>query len=253
LYKNRGGAYGKLGQMQLAEQDLNKSLELSTSDSDAFKSRARLSIETGNYEQATADMAESNRLSKQGTAAAKHPIDARQYESVINGYDKLIVWKVGTLQTLYDRAVAEMCLGKLREAVSDFEHYLKSATAAGPISRATAILWCSMALRELHQEQEAKYKLDTFWQEVHNKAYWPIPIIEYLRGTESEEVLLKEAPSQALQTEARCIIGLNCAARNDSAGAIRNLQWVTEHGDPMNDAYFLAKRKLQELSGSKHR
>ncbi len=248
-YKNRGAAYAEIGELKLAESDMNKALELNAADPVSFQNRAKLSVKTGNYEQATADFVEFGRL--QPPRLTQDAIDVERFAPILSGYDRMIANNLGSWETMYDRGIAEMCLGKLQNAVSDLNQYLKNAPSAGIASRATAVIWCSTALREMHRESESQSELDKFLLEAQNKNTWPLPIVQYLHGTLASEMLLKQASTPAFQTEARCFIGLNNSASKNLALAIKNLQWVHDHGDATSDAYFLAKNRLQALTKSK--
>jgi len=80
-----------------------------------------------------------------------------------------------------------------------------------------------------------------------DKANWPYPAIQYLRGKIKAENLLAHASTREQMTEARAYIGMNLSLANRSGEALPHLNWVKDNGRRDFFEYLLALAELNQI------
>lgn len=246
-YHNRGCIYAKQNEKAKAEKDFDTALALDPKKSGTYLNRFKIEAQTGSMEQAVADYQESRSLEHKGAATQTAEIDPGKYESVLKGYSELLSLGKRDTDCLYNKGIAEMCLGKTQEGVKDLLAYLHLAPADAS-TKANAAVWCCLGERELKKPEWANALLATARKSMDQSSRWPKPLLEYLAGNINADNLLKQSLSRQSQTEAHCIIGIDRLQKHDLKSAKENLSWVTTHGDDSTDYYFLGSYRLQTIS-----
>lgn len=243
-YHNRAGVYMARGEKAKAAKDYDAAIALNPKDSYSYKTRSELMAQEGSLEQAMVDYEQSVRLDNAGVAQPPKQINASSYSSVLKGYNSLIALDKNNLDALYDKGLAEICLGNTKAGVDDLHKFLNLAPP-GSASVLDASIWCSLGERELKRPEWSSRILSNATSAIRGSRHWPAPVIDYLRGDQTADQLLKLSASKHAETEARCVIGIDQLLKHNLASARSHLTWVTTNGDNTTDAYFLATYKLQ--------
>lgn len=146
-YNNRGNAYGKLRQYELALRDIDRTIasfpknpgaKLAWEDSDftptnmakTFMNRGQIYIALGDIVRAKADFnrakqvmimpLDSDNTLKQGDMYAKHG----SYERAIEEYNKILAWDPQNINALNNRGNAYSRSNHYKEAIDDFDNVI---------------------------------------------------------------------------------------------------------------------------------
>ena len=146
-YNNRGNAYGKLGQFELALRDIDRTIasfpknpreKLAWEDSDftptnmakTFMNRGQIYSALGDIARSKADYnrakqvmimpLDTDNMLKQGDMYAKHG----SYERAIEEYNKILAWNPQNIEALNNRGNAYSRSNRYKEAVNDFDNVI---------------------------------------------------------------------------------------------------------------------------------
>jgi lipoprotein NlpI len=195
---NRGAAYALIGQTNSALTDFGKVLELAPSDSDTLFYRALIYVNQGKIEAAVKDLSAVlgqrpddgiSRLQRAGLL-----IMLQRNEDAIADLNQILKKEPTALDALYNRGRAEMLKGDYPAAAEDFAAAMENRSS-NPYA----------ALR-LYITRAQSGQKDPAVLEVAAKAFpadqWPLPIVAFYQGQQSEVDLLSSAKVRNAETAA---------------------------------------------------
>ncbi len=199
--------------------------------------------------------------------------EQQMYEAAFDSYDAVVQRYPRHAFAWNGRGLAAFNLGNFDEALDSFEE----ATADRPVNGFfyESLAWTRMCRGEFPEAAEsAKTAMLMYQREGETSLYplliayfsyleagdeanaarslryalnnaengeWPTPVLAYLAGEIDIPGLISFVSNRAEETEARTYIGLKLRADGRFSNAARQLDWVSERGDPRVFEYTLAR------------
>jgi len=246
---NRGLVKRDLKDCRSAIADFSRALEIERGYFNALYQRGRCRQALGDDQAALADLTQAATLPGQVHArfmAYFARADAYRrlgrLDDAYADYSRVLELRTDTT-ALRSRAWVSLYLGRLREAANDFTRYLHQTEGKEPDAPYAAIP-AVLALRQLGARDEAD-KLLAHWRVRLTLKEWPAPVIEFLRGTPSEERLLAAATNAGERTEALAYAGMAALAAGQRERGWQLLSRALREGDPAYLEYDLAYHELR--------
>jgi tetratricopeptide (TPR) repeat protein len=128
-YNNRGSAYAKTGEYQLAMGDYNKAIELNRDFTDAYSNRGTVYFILRQYQLCIEDFSHAIRLHPDNALSYKNRGNAYfelgRYQTAIDDYNKAIRLKPDYVTVYNNRGNAYSELGQQQQAIQDYEEAIR--------------------------------------------------------------------------------------------------------------------------------
>jgi tetratricopeptide (TPR) repeat protein len=280
-----GRAEAHKADTNLAIADYTKAIELDPKNPDYYSSRGILYHVEDNPEAAIADFTKAIGMQEEDESGSDYWFRGQAYMDV-GQYDAAIADLTKSLDglgedmadfaplVLYDRAVAKGLKGDLDGEIADWDellkqdpdtssaYYLRGAARyfQGDASSAEKDMLRSMELKpsayaaallflvQTANGANAKSALEANAQKIEEKD-WPLPVVDYFLGKQSEAELLKATTIRWQICETNVLIGWLKAARGDRSGASEMLKQAVATCPKGGPALTWAKSELK-LIGS---
>ena len=252
---NRGLLFAKLGRHEAAIGDFTAALANRPGDPIDLANRARSLAAVGRYAQAIEDY--NIILNKRPDDSDAHINRGDLYMSIGKNTDAIADYSAAIKLTpesplAIDRKACASFLIDPLSAYQNARAYLVMRHWRDPRSQAM-VLVAALSARQLNDEAKAAAILQ---EAVVNcdPAVWPYPIIRYLGRDLSAKDLIESSGSNARQTEARAVVGLDETFQGNSRDALEQLRWVNRYGDPSSPMKRIAlteEKILSERRGSR--
>ena len=214
-YARLAGCYSRTGKSDEAVLQANKALELDANNETALFHRGNIRAQNGDDDGAISDL--------------KRYLDVAQPD-------------VGAIATLcvayFAKSDYRSSLNRAREGVIyDSSHKLAPYLAV-------------IGYFAAHRVPDVP-GADQLLNDAVTPSGWPAPILQYVRGTLSEEKLFDLVTDKDKQTEAHCYTGLMAIKLKDRDSALRHFSWIVENGNKAFLEYRIAKAELDRLKGDR--
>lgn len=255
-YHIRSGIYLAMGRREESIADLEKAMSMSKNP-EIFNTHAKLSAESGYFEQALDDM----------TAV---PIDQdidgefdfKSFEKLLGLYDKLIQKAPKKVELYYGRALVRLVVNQPELAVKDLETYLSFPSVQASKTSFMAILLEYVALERLRRFSDLNAKVVLWRKQLATISGGDsiIKVLDYLANKNLSQKAstflssLANADSKntkRLQTQFHCVEAMHLVNLNNKSAAVGLLKIIVDRGDRQQDEYLLALAEYKRLTGNK--
>lgn len=247
-HNNLGNLYKKRGMLQEATREFDLSIAFKPDHTLAYRNRAEVSLQSGDFEGAIFDVAQADNFSLQKLGSGKTAEALRSsYKELARQYDRLIEKAPHSFDLIYNRAICHLTFGNNELALADFERFLKEKNWSGTAS-IHATIYGSLAARLSGRRDKATLLL----KELESRSLergWPYPMVEYLMGRTSLQALSNYGVPRDGKMTMRCVVGLNQYASGDTESAVKSLNSALELARQNADEHYLCVMKLDELAG----
>ncbi len=236
LLANRGLCYEKLGDKQQALKDYDSALAANPGERRAYENRGKIMLSMGQYEQAMAD------LNTSGSAAAEASPSlptGKELSSMVAHYDKLLKLFPNSTESLYNRGLLQLTLGKPALAAQDLQKVVSLSKQANNTSD-YAVCFANIALRLDGQKEKAKELINQY--RLLKRQDLASPVVDYfIKGKTSVlTTATSNSGNRAGQTRSLTLLGLDAYASGDKVQAREYLSKVRHEGDTSTDEFTLA-------------
>lgn len=236
LLANRGLCYEKTGDKQQALKDYDSALAANPGERKAYENRGKIMLSMGQYEQAMADLNTSG-----STRAEARPAlpSGKELSSMVAHYDKLLKLFPNSTESLYNRGLLLLTLGKPGAAAQDLEKVVSLSKQANNTSD-YAVCFANIALRLDGQNEKAKELINRY--RLLKRQDIASPVVDYfIKGKTSVlTTATSNSGNRAGQTRSLTLLGLDSYANGDKVQAREYLSKVRHEGDTSTDEFTLA-------------
>jgi lipoprotein NlpI len=185
-FNHRGHAYGALGELDRALADFNRAIELDPDYNDAYLNRGDAYVADGNFAKAIENYdhvlaRDPDDFDARITRAAAYE-QTDQYERAVQDYDKAVTLHAGDPAIFYNRGRLNFYRGLFGAAADDF-----ARSAHAEAENPYFALWLHMALAR--DGREAESKLGERIRQV-DMSQWPAPLLRRFAGTASVDEVM---------------------------------------------------------------
>lgn len=256
-YHIRSGIYLATGRREESIADLEKAMSMSKNP-EIFTSHAKLSAESGYFEQALDDM----------TAVPLDQnidgeFDFKSFEKLLGLYDKLIQKAPNKVELYYGRALVRLVVNQPEMAIRDLEKYLSFTSVQTSKTSFMAILLEYVALERLKRFSELKVKVELWRKQLATVggSEATIKFLDFLSGKFpnanaanflSSLVSADSKNEKRLQTQLHCVEAMHLVNINNKSAAVNLLKIIVDRGDRQQDEYLLAFAEYKRLTGGAH-
>jgi len=193
-------------------------------------------LSMGQYEQAMAD------LNTSGSAAAEASPSlptGKELSSMVAHYDKLLKLFPNSTESLYNRGLLQLTLGKPALAAQDLQKVVSLSKQANNTSD-YAVCFANIALRLDGQKEKAKELINQY--RLLKRQDLASPVVDYfIKGKTSVlTTATSNSGNRAGQTRSLTLLGLDAYASGDKVQAREYLSKVRHEGDTSTDEFTLA-------------
>lgn len=250
-YYQRAVINRKIGRVTDSSRDIDRGIELNPSFVPAYSARANTSIAMGDYEMATQDFQQINKILTSNNRKSEIPLlEQASFDKIVKDYTQIIRLAPNDAAGYYNRGFLYLAIGNNEAAVGDLSKFL-ALTSSDRSSASFATIACSFAMRKLGLHNDAEKLLNRL-PEHSGEILWPSPIVDFLGGHRSMDSLLACAIDVDKLTSAKYYLGMDLLLHLKTKEAREQLEWVRDHGNPEMDEYYLAAFELKRLNQPKH-
>jgi tetratricopeptide (TPR) repeat protein len=245
---NRAEVYAKLGFRDRAIEDYDAATQLDPHFSAAITASARLREQIGRHEQAIHDFdmavqlvpGEVSLYYDRGNAKR----EAGDWRGALADYDRAVILAPRQAENYVARGWSRLGMG-VEGADFDARAFLKLRGWRDPLAPYMAILG-SMGARQFHRPADAGNILDEATANMSPRQ-WPIPVIRYLRGQASEDLLFQAAADARQKAEAHAFLGLDRVLAGDAEAGLKHLRAARDQGPAGSIAADVARAMLSRI------
>ncbi|MBA4019838.1 MAG: hypothetical protein C0483_21950, partial [Pirellula sp.] len=168
------------------------------------------------------------------------------YDKALRDYDETLRLDPKFTTAYLNRGIVKF-LQRNAAAVDDFQTAIDVETGNGSRTPYATIV-AHFAARAAKDEARAKRFLEP--TSATEKADWPMPVVEFLRGKLDAAALLAKADDDDKRTEARMCLGLDALLRDRTTEARDHFQWVAKNGKHTSTGYDISIAELKRLDAA---
>ena len=247
-YFNRAEVFARLGLRDRALEDYDLASRLDPRLSAAFAASARLREESGRPDHAIRDFDMALQLAPKEVSLYYDRGNARRetgdWRGALADYDRAVVLAPEQAETYVARGWSRLGAG-VEGADFDARVYLKLKGWHDGFAPYMAIL-AALGARQAQRPADAERVLDEALANLSPR-FWPVPVLRYLRGQQSEDALLQAAANPRQQAEAHTFLGLDRLRAGDREAGLRHLHWAKISGTAGSIAADVARAVMSRL------